>query len=316
MTGARPSDAATGSAQDAGRLVLAAFVTEAVLAGGNSVAIRFSNRELDPLWGSALRFALAAALVSLVMAVMRISVPRGRLLAGAVAFGLFQIAGAFGLYYFALVEIQAGLGQTLLALVPLATLVLAVVQGLERLRGDAVIGAIIGLLGVAIISRDALAGSVSVISLLAVLGSVLCFAQALVIIRRLPPIHPVALNSVGMIVSVPVLVSASLLAGESLSLPSLPETWGALVYVAAIGSVVVFLLHVYVAQHWGASRTAYVMVLIPIVTVGLSAWLDEESITASFVIGGLFVILGVYIGALRPTRAESRVGNRPRMGSV
>jgi drug/metabolite transporter (DMT)-like permease len=316
MTEARPSDSATGSAHDAGRLILTAFVTEAVLAGGNSVAIRFSNRELDPLWGATLRFAVAGALISLVMAAMRIAVPRRRLLAGAATFGLFQFAGAFGFYYFALVEIQAGLGQTLLALVPLATLVLAVVQGLERLGGDAVIGAIIGLLGVALISRDALASSVSLISLLALLGSVLCFSQALVIIRRLPPIHPVALNSVGMIVSVPVLVSASLLAGESLSLPSLPETWGALVYVAAIGSVVVFLLHVFVAQHWGASRTAYVMVLIPIVTVVLSSWLDEEPITASFVIGGLFVILGVYIGALRPSRAEPRVGKSPRIGSV
>jgi drug/metabolite transporter (DMT)-like permease len=88
------------------------------------------------------------------------------------------------------------------------------------------------------------------------------------------------------------------------------------VYVAAIGSVVVFLLHVVVAQHWGASRTAYVMVLIPIVTVVLSAWLDEESITASFVIGGLFVILGVYIGALRPSRVEPRVSRSPREGLV
>jgi hypothetical protein len=35
----------------AARLVLTAFVVEAVLAGGNSVAIRFSNRELAPLWG-------------------------------------------------------------------------------------------------------------------------------------------------------------------------------------------------------------------------------------------------------------------------
>jgi hypothetical protein len=35
----------------AARLVLTAFAVEAVLAGGNSVAIRFSNRELAPLWG-------------------------------------------------------------------------------------------------------------------------------------------------------------------------------------------------------------------------------------------------------------------------
>jgi drug/metabolite transporter (DMT)-like permease len=63
----------------------------------------------------------------------------------------------------------------------------------------------------------------------------------------------------------------------------------------------VFLLHVYVVQHWTASRASYVMVLIPFVTVLLSAWLDEERITAGLLFGGLLVLTGVYVGALRQT---------------
>ena len=50
------------------RVVLAAFATGALLAGGNAVGIRFSNRELDPLWGAGLRFALAAVLLWTLMA--------------------------------------------------------------------------------------------------------------------------------------------------------------------------------------------------------------------------------------------------------
>jgi hypothetical protein len=45
------------------RMTFAAFVTGAVLAGGNGVSIRFSNRELAPLWGAGLRFSLAAAIL-------------------------------------------------------------------------------------------------------------------------------------------------------------------------------------------------------------------------------------------------------------
>lgn len=190
----------------AARLVLTAFAVEAVLAGGNSVAIRFSNREFAPFWGAGMRFALGASLIVAVMAAMKLAIPRGRALMGALLFGLFQFAGAFGLYYYALVEIHAGLGQTLLALVPLATLVLAVVQGQERLRGAASVGTLIGLVAVGFISRDPLRESVPLLSLLAVLGSVLCFAQALVLIRRFPPIHPVVLNAVGMVVAAPVLI--------------------------------------------------------------------------------------------------------------
>lgn len=288
----------------AGRLVLIAFVAEAVLAGGNAVAIRFSNRELGPLWGATMRFGIAAMILGVALVSLRVALPRGRALAGAVAFGLFQFAGAFGLYYYALVELHAGLGQTLLALVPLATLGLAIVQGQERLVFGTAAGALIGLLGVGLISQQSVAGSVSAGSLLAVFGSILCFAQALVIARRLPHINPIALNAVGMSVSVPVLLAASLISREEISLPQLPETWLALSYVTAVGSVVVFLLHIYVVQQWSASRTSYVMVLIPVVTVLLSARLDDEPIGTGLILGGSLVILGVYVGALRRSTRE------------
>jgi drug/metabolite transporter (DMT)-like permease len=41
-------------------------------------------------------------------------------------------------------------------------------------------------------------------------------------------------------------------------------------------------------------------VLIPIVTVLLSAWLDDEPIGLGLVLGGSLVLAGVYVGALRP----------------
>jgi hypothetical protein len=38
------------------------------------------------------------------------------------------------------------------------------------------------------------------------------------------------------------------------------------------------------------------------VTVALSAWLDHEPVGARLAFGGLLVLAGVYIGALRPAR--------------
>lgn len=300
-----------GPAAATSKLVLVAFLAEAVLAGGNGVAVRFSNRELPPLWGAGLRFLLASALIVAVMAAMRLAVPRGRALLGAAIFGLLQFAGAFGLYYYALVDIHAGFAQVLLALVPLATLILAVFQHQERLTSAAVAGSLIGLAGVGLLSLESLQGSIPVLSLLAVLGSVLCFAQALLTVRRFPPVHPVALNAVGMVVGALALLAASALRGEAWFLPDLPQTWAALGYVAAVGSVIVFLLYVFVVQRWSASRAAYVMVLVPFVTIVLSAWLDQEPITGALMAGGSLVIVGVYIGALRPARIS-----RARSGLV
>ena len=284
------------------RLVRAAFVVEAILAGGNAVAVRFSNRELAPLWGAGLRFLIAALLLVPIMAAMRLNMPRGRALLGSALFGVLQFGAAFGLAYFALVELQAGLAQTLLALVPLATLLLAVAHRQEGLQARALVGALLGLAGVAFLSRGLLSQSTAFISLLAILGSVLCFGEALVLIRLFPPVHAVALNAVGMGSGAAALLAASVLLGEPQVLPRLPATWLAVGYVSAVGSVVVFLLYVYVVQNWSASRAAYVMVVIPFFTVTLSAWLDHEPLTGGLLFGGLLILAGVYFGALRSTQ--------------
>src|SRR5215218_5476067 len=115
-----------------GRLALGAFLVASLLAGGNAVGVRFSNRELSPLWGAGLRFAFAAVLLAAIMAVLRLRLPRGRALVGATVYGGLNFAAAFALAYYGFVEIHAGLGQTLLAIVPLATLLLAVLQRQER----------------------------------------------------------------------------------------------------------------------------------------------------------------------------------------
>jgi drug/metabolite transporter (DMT)-like permease len=285
------------------RTALAAFIAMSVLAGGNAVAIRFSNRELDPLWGAALRFALATAVLATLMAVLRVSLPRGRALSGAMLYGALAIGGAFALAYYGLVDLHAGLGQTLLATVPLATLFLAVLQRQERLRTGAVVGGLVALAGIAVMSQATLSADIPALSLLAVLGAASCFAEAAILVRHFPVVHPVALNAVGMGTGAVLLLAGALIAQEAIVLPDRRDTWLALAYLVPVGSVVVFVLYVVVLRYWEASRAAYEFVLIPIVTVVLSMWLDDEPLGLGLLLGGPLVLIGVYVGALRPTRA-------------
>lgn len=286
------------------RTALAAFAIGSLLAGGNAVGVRFSNRELSPLWGAGLRFSLAAGLLVCVMGILRLAPPRGRALNGAILYGALNFGAAFALAYYGLVRVHAGLGQTLLAVVPLATLLLAVLQRQERLRLAGVIGAVLSLFGIAILSRTPLQEAVPVLSLLALLGSALCFAQAAVLVRRFPSVHPVTMNAIGMATAAFLLVAGSLVLREPIELPRRAATWIALGYLIAIGSVLVFVLYIVVLRHWTASRAAYTFVIVPVVTVVLSVWLDDEPVRASLVLGGCFVLAGVYIGALRPGRAR------------
>ena len=298
------------------RVALSAFLAEAVLAGGNAVGVRYSNRELDPLWGAGLRFSLAALLLTSVMVVMRLAFPRGRALVGAVAFGALMFGATFGLAYYALVRLHAGLGQTVLALVPLATLLLAFAQRQERLRRAAVAGTLLALAGVALISGLSEREAVPLLSLLASLAAVFCFAEATVLVRWFPPVHPVTLNAVGMATGALVLLVLSVIAGESMAFPQRGATWLALGYTIVIGSGVVFVLYVVVVRLWSASRAAYGFVITPVVTVLLSAWLDDEPLTAGLVVGGALVLVGVYVGALRPTPIASTVAQRAETESV
>ena len=290
---------------DRDRVGAAAFVGTGVFAGGNAVAIRFSNRELEPLWGAAIRFALAAALLLGAMAVMRLERPRGREMTGALLFGLFNVAGAFGLFYVALVELHAGFGQILLALVPLATLLVAVLERQERFQAAALVGALVALAGIAVMSRTP-AEAVPLLPVLAAIGSALCFAQSAVVVRHFPAIHPVATNAVGMTAGAVLLAIAAAVGGEQIQLPHRTATWVALAYVVGPGSLAVFLLYVVVLQRWAASRAAYVFVLIPCVTVALSAWLDDEAVGVGLLLGGLLVVAGVYVGVLRSPQVASR----------
>jgi len=286
-------------------MALLSFVGSAVFAGANAVGIRFSNRELAPLWRAGLRFGIAAALLVAAMVAMRLELPRGRDFGGAVLYGLLNFAGAFALAYYALLEMQAGIGQTLLALVPLATLLVAVLVRQEQLRVMALVGTLLALAGVALVARAPLGAGLPPLSLIAALGSVVCFAVAAVVVRRFRGVHPVTMNAVGMSSGAAVLIAASLLAGERQALPRLAATWLALGYLVVLGSVLVFLLYLRVVQQWSASRAAYIFVLAPFVTVLLSAWLDSEAVGWGLVLGGALVLLGVYVGALRPA-AHSR----------
>lgn len=280
------------------RLALSAFTGAVVIGGSNFVAIRFSNRELDPLWGAGLRFVLAAAVFGVLFAALRLRLPRGRDLALVSVYGLLTIGGTYGCLYWALQEVPAGIAAVVLAVGPLLTLLLAVAHGMERLHRRALSGALVALAGSVVIFFQP--GSISFgWGSFALLGiAALCASEAVVVSRRARGQHPVAMNFVGMSVGSVVLLALAWAAGDRLVLPSEGETQLALLYLVA-ATVGLFLLVLFVVQRWTASATSYTFVLMPVVAVAVGALVAGEAITATTVVGGAIVCGGVYVGAAR-----------------
>ena len=150
-------------------IALGAFAVTTLFAGGNAIAIRLGYAELAPFWGAALRFIAAAFILLVVVAVMRLAWPRGRALTGVVVYGVLNFGLSYMFAYWALTEVTAGTAMVVLAIMPLLTLILAVVQGIERFRLQGLIGAILAAMGILFVFQDSI-GVASPGAMLALLG--------------------------------------------------------------------------------------------------------------------------------------------------
>jgi drug/metabolite transporter (DMT)-like permease len=285
------------------RTAASLFAVCTLIIATNPIAVRFSDRELDPWWGACLRFSLATAAFVVLSVALRLGPARGRALLGGILFGAINYGGGVGLAYYSFVHIHAGLGQILFSLVPLVTLLLAALQGQEHLHVRAMIGALLAVAGVALLTGSSLTGSVPTLSLLVLFVSMVCVAESAVLGRRLPHLHPVQLNLVASATAALMLLPVSVFSGEAITLPHRARTWGALAFVVGISSVLMFILYLFLLRRWLSSRVAYIFVLAPPLTIALSAWLDNEHVTSALFLGGAVILAGVYVGALRPRAA-------------
>jgi drug/metabolite transporter (DMT)-like permease len=293
------------------RVTIVAFLACGGLAGGNAVCIRLSNRELAPMWSSGTRFLAAAAVLWLIALRLGRPVPRGNALAGAVLYGSLNFAAAFALAYYGLQRAPAGLSTLLLALVPIATLFAAALHRQERLTLARIVGGLVAVVGVTIAASGPIAEDVPVLSVLALAGSVVCFAEATVVARHFTSSDPVVTNAIGMTVASVFLLALAFVLGESKDVPGKTATWVALGYLVVAGSVAVFWLYLFVVRSWEASRAAYVDVIIPIVTPVAAYLVLDEPIGIELVLGGALVLAGVYLGALRTQAAPQEAPAAP-----
>lgn len=283
---------------------LLAFVGVVVFGGVNGVGIAILNEDIAPLWGAALRFGAASALLFAIVGVRQIALPRGPALVGSLAYGVLYFGLGFGLIHWALVEAPPGMSQVVLAVVPLLALLLAVAHRIERFRLQGLAGSVLALAGVTVVFGERLGSALPAVVVLAILAGAVAIAEGTVAVKRFPGSHPVAGNAIAMAVGAALHLGASVLLGERWLLPAEAVSWLSLAYLVVAGSVVVFVLFVYVVGRWTASATSYVWPLLPLVAVPVSAVLLDERITPLLLAGGALVVLGVYIGAFAPPIAR------------
>ncbi|MGH2750075.1 MAG: DMT family transporter [Actinomycetota bacterium] len=290
------------------RATISAFAVAVLIGGGNFIAVRFSNEELPPMFGASLRFGAAAILFQVIVLFARLPLPKGRVALGAALYGLLGFGIAYAFLYYALVELSAGMGSAIVASVPLATLVLAVLHRQEKFSPRGLVGGVLAIAGIAVLSIRALGGEIHALYFLSALVAALAIAESTVIIKSFPRTHPVTTNAVGMSVGAAFLVAASLAFREEWALPQRTSTWLALTWLVVFGSLFLFVLYLFVVRRWSASASNYVITLMPVVAVTLGVVIADESVTLELIVGTALVLAAVYIGALSPERPMASAG--------
>jgi drug/metabolite transporter (DMT)-like permease len=193
------------------------------------------------------------------------------------------------------------MAATLAATIPLLTLLFAAAHRLEKFRRRGLLGGLLALAGIAITVGGSLfsGADVSLPYILAILAAAACFAEAGIVVKLFPPSHPYATNAIAMTTGTIILAIASVVSREAWILPTSSTVWLAMLYLIA-ASLGLFLLYLFILGRWTATGASYAFVLNPLVTVVLAALITDEVISPLFLVGAAVVLIGVYIGALRP----------------
>jgi drug/metabolite transporter (DMT)-like permease len=291
----------------------AAFAGTVLIGGSNFIAVSLSNRELPPLFGAAVRFALAALLFALIARAWHVPLARGRAAAGPALYGALGVGAAYALLYYALVELTAGMTAVILATVPLFTLVIAVALRQERLSARGIAGGVLAVAGIAILSRGALEGDFGWAYLAAAVGGAVAIAASSVVARSCRHVHPVNMNAIGMAAGTVLLAMGSLALGERWALPRESQTIAAVGYLVTLGSIGLFQLFLYVVKRLTASATVYAVATMPVVAVALGVVMLAQPVTLEVLAGGAVVMAAVYVGVVAGGRGapEAPAAVRP-----
>jgi drug/metabolite transporter (DMT)-like permease len=281
------------------------FVALGLIWGSAYLAVEIVGSALGPLTLVALRLAIGAALLTWLTRSQRLGQPARR---PALHIGVVALTGLVlpvTLIAWSQRDIDAGLASIFSAATPLFTIVLAsLVIVDEPLTLRRLAGVVLGFGGVVVVVSGGIHGGGEPMALAAMLGAVASYAVTAVWTRRfLRGVRPAGVAA-GQ-VQVGFLVTAVLaIAFEQPDLGAVPpDAWAAIAWLGVVASGMAPLLFFRLIERWGASRTAVVNYLIPVVGVGLGAAVLGEALPVSAIAGGVVVVAGVTLAsASEPAR--------------
>lgn len=268
--------------------------------GGNFIVVKAAVAELPPVGFTALRFALAAVTLLLLLRWREgsIGLPRrdlgAVLLLGGIGFGVYQIAWTTGL-----TTVAAGDSALIIASTPVVVAILAVVAGSDVLTPAKLAGSLISFGGVAVVVASgpglALGGSLGgeLLTLAAAVSWAVYTSFGAPVLRRHSPLRVTTWATVsGAVILAPIGV-LQLASADTTGLG--PGILGALLYSGMIATGTANVVVFHGIKLVGPTRATAYQFLVPAVAVVFAALFLGEAIRPGQVLGGAIIIGGILL---------------------
>lgn len=291
------------------------FIIPALIWGSTWFVIKFQLGTVDPILSVSYRFLLSGLILMLGAKIMKLNMrfsPKQHffmLLQGVCLFGL-----NYWLVYMAEEHLTSGLVSVIFTLVLFSNAVFSQIILKIPIRWSILAGAILGLGGTALIFLNEIMSiggeHYFYISIALVFGAVVLASLGNVIAglnqkRGLPVIQ---LNAYGMVYGALMLFIVALFKGTELSFDLNAKYTLSLLYLTVFGSVIAFSTYLKLLGNIGPSKSAYVVVLVPIIAMTISTVFESYVWQKTALIGLPLLIAGnlIALGMLKPQKIFKR----------
>lgn len=279
------------------------FLALGLMWGSSYLFIKIAVDDFGTFTLVALRLAIGAALLWVVIRLAGQALPRERRIYGhLVVMAVVNIVIPFALITWAEQSVDSSLAAILTAPVPLFAIVIApLFLHDEPIRVNGVIGLAVGFIGVVVLtSRDLSTAGSDLIGEIALLGAALSYASGAVYARRnmrgVPPMIPAVFQ-----VTFALLISGTIaivLEHPWDARPG-PEAVVSIIWLGVVGSGFAYLAMFRLLASWGATRTTMVAYEIPVVGIVLGFLVLQEPIDGRLLAGTALVVGGVALVNIR-----------------
>lgn len=299
------------SAPGAGGVVLP-FIIFTAIWGSTWIVIRGQLGIVPPQWSVAYRFIIAAVAMAGLALWKGHSLKIGpRALLAATFLGFAQFGISFNAVYLAERHITSGVVATVFALLLIPSSLLAWAFLGQKPTARFAWSSLVAVAGIVMLFAHEIqehpaegmqiAAGIGLTLAGMVSASAANVYQARPEIRHLPLLVLLAWSmAAGAILDAAV---ACLLTGPP-AFDARPAYWAGLLYLALLASVLTFSLYYPVVRKIGPAKAAYASVLVPIIAMGFSTWVEDYRWTALTITGALLA-LGGMAGAL--SRGKTQV---------